>query len=145
MIVGVRPHEAGLPAVRDRPLDRRAESGVVLDVDFRVDRPAVRFEAVGDVRNILTVYGDARLLSFDRDPATRVPTVEVAHEALLTEWERLRSWIDESRDDLRTLRRLSSTAAEWRASGRDSSFLLTGSRLSHLVDWSQTPASLLVR
>ena len=32
-----------------------------------------------------------RLLSFDRDPATRGPTVEVAHEALLGSWERLRS------------------------------------------------------
>lgn len=31
-----------------------------------------------------------RLLTFDRDPMTRGPTVEVAHEALLREWGRLR-------------------------------------------------------
>ena len=29
--------------------------------------------------------GDARLITFDRDDATRAPTAEVAHEALLRE------------------------------------------------------------
>src|SRR5438309_9072384 len=28
----------------------------------------------------------SRLLSFDREPLTRTPTVEVAHEAILTQW-----------------------------------------------------------
>ena len=37
-----------------------------------------------------------RLLTFDRDPATREPTVEVAHEALLARVGRLRDWIDEA-------------------------------------------------
>ena len=36
-------------------------------------------------------------LAFDRDPATREPTVEVAHEALLVRWPRLRAWIDDDR------------------------------------------------
>ena len=36
---------------------------------------------------------DARLLVADRDPATREPTIEVAHEALLTNWARLAGWI----------------------------------------------------
>ena len=39
----------------------------------------------------------ARLLVADRDPATREPTVEVAHEALLTRWSRLVGWVDEDR------------------------------------------------
>ena len=33
-------------------------------------------------------YGVARLLAFDHDPATREPTLEVAHEAVLREWPR---------------------------------------------------------
>ncbi|TML08559.1 MAG: hypothetical protein E6G39_17715, partial [Actinobacteria bacterium] len=35
-----------------------------------------------------------RLLTFDRDPATGAPTVEIAHEALLNHWPRLREWTD---------------------------------------------------
>ena len=106
--------------------------------DTRRRVPVPDLEALGTVRGILSVYGDARLLSFDRDPTTRTPTVEVAHEALLTEWDTLRAWIDESRDDLRTHRRLSATAADWKDSGGDPSFLLTGSRLTNLREWANT-------
>jgi len=34
------------------------------------------------IYQVIDVFGKARLLSFDRDPITRGPTVEVAHEAL---------------------------------------------------------------
>jgi hypothetical protein len=66
-----------------------------------------------------------RLLTFDRDPITRGPTVEVAHEALLTEWERLRGWIDAVRDDLLTAAGSSPPPGVGDAD-RDPSFLLRG-------------------
>jgi DNA-binding SARP family transcriptional activator/WD40 repeat protein len=83
-------------------------------------------------------YGRHRLLTFDRDPPTREPTVEVAHEALLSAWERLRRWIDEGREDLRMHRRLSDAANEWVRSGLELSFLLTGSRLDQFDSWAST-------
>ncbi|MCP3975546.1 MAG: protein kinase [bacterium] len=83
-----------------------------------------------DLSQAVAGFGDARLLQFDRDPATRTPTTEVAHEALIREWPQLRGWIDSSRDDLRTVRRLEEQAREWQKSGRDDSFLLSGSRLA---------------
>ena len=43
-------------------------------------------------------WAQARLLTLDRHPQTRVPTVELAHEALLREWPRLRDWIAEDRE-----------------------------------------------
>ena len=91
-------------------------------------------------RSVITAYGAARLLAFDRDPATRAPTVEVAHEALLTEWAVLRDWTDAARDDLRHHARLAAAAREWDESGRDPSFLVTGSRLQALEQWSSTRA-----
>ena len=40
-------------------------------------------------------------LTFDRDPITRGPTVEVAHEALVRNWPRLRDdWIEKERENL---------------------------------------------
>jgi DNA-binding SARP family transcriptional activator/WD40 repeat protein len=80
-------------------------------------------------------FGAARLLSFDRDPGTRVPTVEVAHEALLREWPRLRGWIDAARGDLRMQRWLAAAAGDWAAASRDLSFLVSGTRLEQLEDW----------
>lgn len=45
--------------------------------------------ADGDLDTVLDDFGRHRLLTFDRDLDTRAPTVEVAHEALLTRWDRL--------------------------------------------------------
>ena len=39
--------------------------------------------------DVVTTFGIYRLLTLDRDPLTRGPTVEIAHEALLREWGRL--------------------------------------------------------
>jgi DNA-binding SARP family transcriptional activator len=83
-------------------------------------------------------FGRHRLLTFDREPSTREPTVEIAHEALLSAWERLRTWIDGARDDLRHERGLARAAAEWRGSGGDPSFLLRGARLEQLESWATT-------
>jgi hypothetical protein len=87
---------------------------------------------------VIDGYGRHRLLSFDRDPATREPTVEVAHEALLREWQRLRAWLEESREDLRQQRRLGMMAREWQQAGQEASFLLRGSRLDTLEQWAKT-------
>ncbi|MCI0634612.1 MAG: protein kinase [Actinobacteria bacterium] len=83
----------------------------------------------------LDAFGRHRLLTFDRDPATREPTVEVAHEALLRSWPRLHEWIDSAREDVRTLRRLSDARTEWDRGEREPSFLLRGSRLDQLESW----------
>ncbi len=87
---------------------------------------------------VIEAFGRHRLLSFDRDPVTREPTVEIAHEALLGVWDRLRGWIDEARDDIRTQRRLAIAVAEWEAADRDPSFLLGGSRLEQVQAWTGT-------
>jgi serine/threonine protein kinase/WD40 repeat protein len=90
------------------------------------------------VDGVVEAFGRHRLLSFDRDPATREPTVEIAHEALLRGWDRLREWIDDARDDLRTHRKLASAVAEWEAAERDPSFLLRGARLDQVQEWAET-------
>ena len=85
---------------------------------------------------VLAEYGSHRLITFDRDPVSRTPTVELAHEALLTEWARYRSWIDEARVDLLTRRRVESAAHDWMSSGFDSSFLYGGGRLELAESWA---------
>src|SRR2546423_1630794 len=81
--------------------------------------------------------GWARLLTFDHDPASREPTVEVAHEALLREWPRLGEWLAASRERLLVQRRMMFSAAEWQHSGRESSFLATGARLAQFAELAQ--------
>jgi WD40 repeat protein/DNA-binding SARP family transcriptional activator/class 3 adenylate cyclase/tRNA A-37 threonylcarbamoyl transferase component Bud32 len=89
------------------------------------------------IEGVIRTFGRHRFLTFDRDPSTREPTVEIAHEALLTAWRRLRTWIDDARDDIREHERLARAGAEWRASGQDSSFLLRGVRLQQVEQWAE--------
>jgi WD40 repeat protein len=90
------------------------------------------------VDSVLAEFGAARLLAFDRDPATRGPTVEVAHESLFTEWERLEGWIASHREDLVLSGRLSATVEEWEAADRDDTYLVQGGRLAQFEEWAES-------
>ncbi len=88
-------------------------------------------------QQVIDTFGKYRLLTFDREPNTRAQTVELAHEALIREWKLLRAWLNASRDELRQHQRLASATVEWLNTGRDPSYLASGSRLSQfeaLVD-----------
>jgi DNA-binding SARP family transcriptional activator/WD40 repeat protein/tRNA A-37 threonylcarbamoyl transferase component Bud32 len=93
-----------------------------------------------DVAAVLDAFGSRRLLTFDRDATSRGPTVEVAHEAILRDWERLAGWIDDARNDLLIRRRIDSAAREWDEAGRDPSYLIGGARLEQAEAWSAAGA-----
>jgi DNA-binding SARP family transcriptional activator/class 3 adenylate cyclase len=130
------------------PRGRRATKQVFLRLvtlgEGRQDtrRRVARSELVGldveqeAIEKVVDTFGRHRLLTFDREPSTREPTVEIAHEALLSAWTRLRSWIDGAREDLRQERGLAQAAAEWRGSDGESSFLMRGARLEQLETWA---------
>jgi WD40 repeat protein/DNA-binding SARP family transcriptional activator len=95
-------------------------------------RRAVRTDlTTGDPRldSLIDRWTEARLLSVDRHPQTRLPTVEPAHEALLRAWPRLRDWIDEDRESLLLLERLREATATWVELHQDPSALYRGARL----------------
>lgn len=90
-----------------------------------------------EMEAVIEAFAARRLLSFDRDPGTREPTVEIAHDALLQAWGRLRDWLEATRADLRTQHQIATAAHEWRDAGRDQSFLLRGARLERLAAWRE--------
>ncbi len=89
-----------------------------------------------DLQTVIDRYGAYRLLTFDRDQVTGSPTVEVAHEALLHEWGRLRTWIEKGREDLRRHSRLLVALGEWKGSGEKVDYLLSGERLVDYEHWA---------
>ena len=90
-------------------------------------------------------FGTHRLLTFDCDPATCTPTVEIAHEALLSEWPRLAGWLEENRDDVRLQRRLTAAAAEWLAAGQPPGLLASDTRLAQYMALSSGDTLALTR
>ena len=73
---------------------------------------------------------DSRLVT------ARDETLEVAHEALLREWPRLRGWLEEDAEGRRLHQHLINAARDWQQSGRDSSELYRGARLASTLDWA---------
>jgi len=80
------------------------------------------------IRAVIERFVNARLVTTST-AATRVATVDVAHEALITGWPRLQTWLDEDREDLRIRQRLSEQSEEWLERGRDESLLYRGAQL----------------
>lgn len=91
---------------------------------------------------LVPVGGDEGRMSkvLDTMVGTRLVTlddtgVEVAHEALIREWPRLQSWLDEDRDSLRLQRHLTAAATAWDQLAQDSGELYRGQRLAAALDW----------
>ncbi len=135
----------GLPPSAQRVAEEVFVHLVAVDEDSDDTRRRVRrseLDAMGfsapALDAVIGAFGSFRLLSFDHDPVTRGQTIEVAHEALIREWPRFRGWIDQRREGLVLQRRLQVAAADWDASGRDTSFLLSGGRLEQFERWAST-------
>lgn len=79
---------------------------------------------------------DARLVVTGRDAAGR-ETAEVAHEALIRDWERLRHWLDADREFLFWQQRLRNGLRQWQASDQDDGALLRGAPLAEAENWLQ--------
>jgi WD40 repeat protein/DNA-binding SARP family transcriptional activator len=101
----------------DEPTRRRATRDEVVAADAIVDR-----------------WAAARLLTLDVHPRTRAPTVEVAHEALVREWPRLREWVEADRADLLVLARIRESARTWDVDARDPDGLLRGAALQAALE-----------
>jgi WD40 repeat protein/serine/threonine protein kinase len=82
------------------------------------------------LQNIIDKFLKYRLLTADYEPITRAATIEIAHEALIRVWSRLKTWLDTNRDNLRLYQRLTIATAEWLNTGRDASYLASGARLA---------------
>ena len=82
-----------------------------------------------DVARVLAVLVDSRLVTAD-DGA-----VEVAHEALLREWPRMREWLEQEAESRRLRAHVGASAREWVEGGRDPGDLYRGARLSAVLDW----------
>ncbi len=79
---------------------------------------------------------DVRLVTTEGTDAAD-STVEVAHEALIRGWSRLRQWIDADRDGLRIRRQLTEAAREWQKHPGDASYLYQGTRLMEANEWAE--------
>jgi hypothetical protein len=123
-----RIHDARKPLVRAIMLRLVGEGEA--PVRRRAPLAELDLERNEDVANVLATLADSRLITIGQG------SVEVAHEALLREWPRLREWIEEDTEGRRLRRHITEAATEWDAAGRDQGELYRGARLAAALDWS---------
>jgi WD40 repeat protein/DNA-binding SARP family transcriptional activator len=82
-----------------------------------------------DVARVVSLLAERRLVTVSAD------TVEVAHEALLREWPRLREWLEDDADGRRIHRHLTHATHDWTEGARNPSDLYRGARLAAALDW----------
>ncbi|HEX3263398.1 MAG TPA: BTAD domain-containing putative transcriptional regulator, partial [Solirubrobacterales bacterium] len=123
------------PPQRERAramLLRLTDAEQPVPISRRVAVSELETERDEDATAALAVLTESRLLTVDEE------TVELAHEALLREWPRLRAWLAEDLDGRRVQQHLINAAAEWERSGRDTAELYRGARLAAALDWAES-------
>ena len=126
-----------------------AEQGRVRDLFLRLvhvdesgdlprdTRKRVRLEGLvpgnsdlASTRSLVERLADRRLVVTTPRGEERLTEVEVAHEALIRHWDRLKRWLDENRVVLRLRQGIEEAANGWERAGRDEYYLIhKGSRL----------------
>ena len=126
--VGLDPAHQAIARTLLMRLADEDEGGAV--VRRRVALADLDAENGEELAGVVEQLADRRLLTVS-DGA-----VEVAHEALLREWPRLRAWLADDAEGRRLHRRLGDAARAWEADGRDPGGLYRGARLEAAIDWS---------
>jgi hypothetical protein len=124
---GFDPHQQAIARAILLRLTEPGEGGD--DVRRRVRRSELGHDEA--TARVLSSLVARRLLIADEQ------TVEVAHEALLREWPRLRGWLEEDRQGRRLHRQLAQAANQWAAHDRDPEQLYRGARLATALDWAK--------
>jgi WD40 repeat protein len=140
VLAEARPADDELMALREAFVPAMVR---INDKGDYVRRPAPLDALPAKSHALLERLAEARLLIVRQDGDSRV--IEVAHEALLRKWPRLRSWLDASREFLIGKQQLEQDLRDWEAApDKDrGEALLTGMKLSRARGWLiEHPAQL---
>jgi energy-coupling factor transporter ATP-binding protein EcfA2 len=101
-------------------------------------RQATRAEVGEENWDLVKRLADERLVVSDRKKTAgeaEEETVEIVHEALIREWQRLRKWMNNDRAFRLWQERLRAVMHHWESSGKDKGALLRGVSLAEAQRW----------
>ena len=92
-------------------------------------------EAKEVVNRAIAVLEKARLIV-----TSDAGVVSIAHQALISNWERLRQWVEENPEARRKKQKIQAAAEEWQANGKSKGYLLQAERLVEAEGFVQSYA-----
>jgi WD40 repeat protein len=118
--------------LQEKDLQRAFLTMVRINEEGQYARRPVRWDHLPqDSHSLLQRFVEARLLISGKEDGI----LEVAHEALLRNWPRLKHWLDGNREFLLWRQRLKATIADWQAKEKDIGALLRGAVLTEAERW----------
>ena len=121
------------PSVRKQQLESLHAAFIpwLATINPQNDQPMRRLAKLNDLppesRPLILALAEKRLLSTDLRHGETV--VEVAHEALLRQWDELAEWLRTEREDLKDADSLERATQAWLKNGRRNDWLLEGEHL----------------
>ncbi|HEY2877075.1 BTAD domain-containing putative transcriptional regulator [Nocardioides sp.] len=118
-----------------------AERSQLRDLVLRLVVPGPRGEPVrGEVPRRQVVVDPVQEQLIDRMVEARLVTsdaeaIELAHEAVVRAWPRLRGWLEDDLEGQRTRHHLTQAAEDWAGAGFQDSDLYRGTRLAATREW----------
>lgn len=94
-------------------------------------------DQVESIEKVINLLAESRLITVESNG------IEVAHEALIREWPKLRGWLEENREGLRIHHRLTDASQEWYRMGKDEGLLYRGLRLQEAQEWAEANSNSL--
>ena len=107
----------------------------------RADLSSRGTQMIADIDAVIGVFSARRLLVLGED------SVEIAHDALLQAWKKLRDWLGDDQLDRALYGQVVTDAAAWDGNGRDAAYLYRPGRLATIAAaaarWQDAPARYL--
>ncbi|HEY9692996.1 MAG TPA: CHAT domain-containing protein [Oculatellaceae cyanobacterium] len=100
-------------------------------------RLAKRDEVGVENWDLVTRLAASRLVVTNRNHITNVESVEIIHETLIKNWQRLQQWLQLDREFRRWQEQLRAAIRQWENSDKDEEALLRGKTLAIAEDWLQ--------
>ena len=114
----------------------------LVTINLRDDQPmrrvARRSDLPADSLPLADALAENRLIL--RDWRQGEPVMEIAHDALLRQWELMSHWLEEERAALKAADAIERQACDWRESRQDESWLWGGQRLQDALALATRPA-----
>jgi WD40 repeat protein/energy-coupling factor transporter ATP-binding protein EcfA2 len=98
-----------------------------------------------ELERVVSVFSDPSVCFLDRRPLANGAgeLIDVSHESLIRQWDKLRGWVDEEAEKVQRFRELAAAAKQWQRHKRSPSFLKRGAELGVWRQWwkSQNPTA----
>jgi WD40 repeat protein/energy-coupling factor transporter ATP-binding protein EcfA2 len=90
-----------------------------------------------ELERVVSVFSGPSVCFLDRRPSANGggELIDVSHESLIRQWDRLRGWTDEEAKKVRLFRDFAASAGQWQRHGRSSDFLKRGAELGVWRQW----------